>query len=483
MIARAESGKRKTEFVSSLIICSFRELKNNYYILFLLCALPACNTLHGQQHEIDSLRSLIVKDKEDTNKVIHICLLCNAYDVNGEFEKSLNSGNQSLELAAKLDYKRGIAAAYNELGNLYLNQSDCPQALEYFLRALKIDESLQDKTGMMKRLGNIGVVYKIMADYPKAMDYYFRSLKIAEELAKSPDKALAQSSKNRVAIQLGNIGNIYNLQGEYTKALDFYFKALKQLEAVGDKVGIARIYGNIGAAYSDQSYRLEASPLRDSLLNNALQYCFKSLKLNQESGRKLGVAIELGSIGLIYQDMKDYAEAEKYLFQAIEMSSTLGALNYERQYEELISTMFEETERFNLALEHYKKAMVLKDSLFNEEKNKELVQKEMSYEFEKKEAATKAEQDKKDTVTTIVIYSVSAGLILVLILTGFIFRGYKQKQKANKIISEQKLLVEEKQKDILDSIQYAKRIQDSLLPTEKYIDKALNRLKNKIKGS
>jgi hypothetical protein len=73
---------------------------------------------------------------------------------------------------------------------------------------------------------------------------------------------------------------------------------------------------------------------------------------------------------------------------------------------------------------------------------------------------------------------------LVLILAGFIFRSYRQKQKANIIISQQKSevekqknLVEEKQKDILDSIHYAKRIQQSLLPTEKYIEKKLNELK------
>ncbi len=44
-------------------------------------------------------------------------------------------------------------------------------------------------------------------------------------------------------------------------------------------------------------------------------------------------------------------------------------------------------------------------------------------------------------------------------------------------IKKQKDLVEEKQKEILDSIHYAKRIQKSLLPTEKYIDKNLDRLK------
>ena len=132
------------------------------------------------------------------------------------------------------------------------------------------------------------------------------------------------------------------------------------------------------------------------------------------------------------------------------------------------------TGKYDLALLHFKKAMSLKDSLFSEEKNKELTRKEMNYEFEKKEAATKADQDKKDAITKIIIWSVSAGFALVLLLAVFIFRGYRQKQKANIVISLQKHLVEEKQKEILDSIHYAKRIQQSLLPTEKYIQRKIN---------
>lgn len=56
------------------------------------------------------------------------------------------------------------------------------------------------------------------------------------------------------------------------------------------------------------------------------------------------------------------------------------------------------------------------------------------------------------------------GFVLVLIMMGFIFRGYKQKQKANLVIQQQKHLVEEKNKDITDSINYAKKIQEALLP-------------------
>jgi uncharacterized membrane protein len=108
----------------------------------------------------------------------------------------------------------------------------------------------------------------------------------------------------------------------------------------------------------------------------------------------------------------------------------------------------------------------------------------MNYEFEKKEAAARAEQEKKDAVAAeekrrqeIVLYSVAGGFMLMLMFAVFVFRAYRQKRKANIEISEQKQIIEEKQKEILDSIHYAKRIQQSLLPSEKYIEKQIRKLR------
>jgi hypothetical protein len=113
------------------------------------------------------------------------------------------------------------------------------------------------------------------------------------------------------------------------------------------------------------------------------------------------------------------------------------------------------------------------------------VQVEMQYEFSKKEAQAKADQEKKDALTlaekkkqNILLYSVSSFGLLLLGFALFVYRSYLQKQKANIEITKQKELIEEKQKEILDSITYARRIQRSLLPSEKYVEKNLMRLRN-----
>ncbi len=142
---------------------------------------------------------------------------------------------------------------------------------------------------------------------------------------------------------------------------------------------------------------------------------------------------------------------------------------------------------FKKALQFSRNYVLIRDSLSNTDKANEIRRQEMNYEFEKREAVAKAEQDKKDAIELeekqkqkIILYSTSTGLLFVLMLALVIFRSLQTNKKKNQIISNQKHIVEEKQKEVLDSIRYAKRIQSSLLPTEKYIDKRLNRLKNDI---
>jgi hypothetical protein len=135
------------------------------------------------------------------------------------------------------------------------------------------------------------------------------------------------------------------------------------------------------------------------------------------------------------------------------------------------------------------------DSINNQETQKASVKKQMQYEFEKKEAVAnaqhKSEMEKQNAVAEektrkqkIITWSIGSGLFLVIVFVGFIFRSLRVTRKQKRIIEvkneeteQQKKLIEEKQKEILDSIHYAKRIQQSLQPTERYIEKILTKLK------
>ncbi len=428
--------------------------------------------LSAQPHEIDSLLTLLKTDKEDTNKVKHFNALAFAfYHINPD--TTILLAQQADSLAKNLLWAKGEANAYRDAGLGYRVKGDYPKALDYYLKALKIAEETGDKPLQAKTLGSIGIAYRSIGDYTKALDYDLNTLKIDKEIG----------AKSGIAYDLSNIGIIYCDQGDYSKALDYIMKALKMEEEIGDKNGMALDLGNIGSAYQG----LGAHP-------KALDSYFKALKMTEEIGDKSGMAADLGSIGTLYCKIGKFKKAEEYLEKAITIDSSIGEKNFLKEFEESFSQLYDTTGRYKLALEWYKKAMVLKDTLFNVDKNKALTRKEMTYEFEKKEAAQKAEQDKKDAVAEadkrkqkIITWSVLSGLFLVLVFAAFIFRSLsitrKQKQLIeikNKetetqktLIEQQKALVEEKNKDITDSIHYASRIQRAMLTTDGYISKYL----------
>ena len=211
-----------------------------------------------------------------------------------------------------------------------------------------------------------------------------------------------------------------------------------------------------------------------------------SLKIDEDLGKKSETAADLCNIGTFYITLKRYKEAEDYLMKAMKLAEDLGIVAYTKEIEEALSLLYSKTNRFDLALEHYKRSIIARDKITNEENIKKQTQTEMQFEFDKKEAITKAEQEKKNVVQQeekrkqrIILFSVSVFLLLTVLFAWFIYKGYRQKKKANVEISLQKQIIEEKQKDILDSIHYARRIQRSLLPTESYINKNINRLNRK----
>ncbi len=438
-------------------------------------------TAYAQQPKIDSLLTLLKSDKEDTNKVNHLNAIAFVlYYTNPD--STIYLANQALDLSIKLNFLKGQTNSYNNTGNGYFQKADYPKALEYHLLALKIDEKLGNAVGVATRLSNIGNIYLMQGDYDHALDYYLRALNIAEDL----------KDRYKTAALLINIGSVYSYKKNYPKALDYYFRGLKIAEEFNYKIWQANALRGIGLVYDYQkSY------------SKALEYYSNVLGIYEELHDDNDIAAILGGIGAIYIEQKKYKEAYSYLYRALHLSDSIGAMIYVQENYNDLSRLYEmstlplpdsvggrslNVEQMRLrALYYHKRYIAVRDTLFSEENKKQLVRKEMNFEFEKKEAASKAEHDKEMAVAeadkkrqTFVTWSVTGGLLLVIVFAGFIFRSLRITRKQNIVIEaqkreveQQKKLVEEHQKEIIDSITYAKRLQEAILPPLEYVHKHL----------
>jgi tetratricopeptide (TPR) repeat protein len=445
------------------------------------------------QTGVDSVVSFIKIGQNDTNKVNALNKLA-LQQINTEPQKSMLYSDQALKLSKKLGFKKGIAMSYHNLGYANFVQANYPATLEYWLLGLSLKEEMGDKKGSSALMGNVGNVYRAQGDYEKALDYYFKALKIKEEL----------SDKNGIATWLTNIGIVYNSQaGEtndrnqkrdyYRKALTYYMKALNISHELEDKNKIAALNGNIGIIYSDQGDLTIDKTSKESNYNRALGYLFKALKLGEELGDENRVTIQLGNIGGVYAGLKQYKQAEDYLLRALTKCDEIGAMDFTMQFEEVLSDIYNETGQHEKALIHYKKFTIAKDSIFNEENTKQTTRLEMNFEFEKQAALTAAITAEHDAKQKVVIWSVGIGLGFMFIIALLIFRTLRvtrrQKQtiehahaeisEQKKLVDQQRSVVEEKNKEITDSILYAKRIQDALITSETYIERTLQRINHK----
>ncbi len=353
------------------------------------------------------------------------------YRIQSNYPIALEYNFRAKKIRELLKDKKAISISLGNIGNIYLDQGDYPKALNNYFKALEIAEGLGDRNGISRHMGNIGIVYEVKGDYTKALDYYFSALKIDKE----------SGDKNGIAIGLGNIGNIYLAQKDYLTALKYDLKALKIAEELGDKNGIATHLSNIGSVYYKQASEakyLKGSIGLNSLFRKALDYDFKALKIAEELGDRNSIAANLGNIGVICTSIKKHREAEQYLQRALALSTEINALDLVKATQQSLSELYSQTHQPAKAFEHYKKYIIAKDSLFNEENTKKIVRSEMNFEFEKKQAAEKAEQEKQNAITKVEIEkqklqrnALIIGLSLLLLLLFFIYRSYRQKQRAN----------------------------------------------------
>lgn len=452
---------------------------------------------------------------QDTFRVERVLDITEIVYRKGDYDQAGRRAGEALALSKKLNYKSGEGTALGYKGLICYQKGDYPEALEQLKQAVTIFTGLGDKRAIGLWLGNVGMVHSEKGDYTVALEYYLRSLRIAEDI----------KNKKDMATRLSNLGLLYNRMNNQAKALDYYYKALAIDKELKNKRGILIRMSNIGSIYRDQaadaqkkgdtaSFRIlemkalafmeEATEIATGMndkkgiainlnsmgsiyedlgdFDKALLFNLRALKLFNELENKYAAGIVLANIGHNYMEKGEYAKARKYMEEGVAVTLSIHARDGLPKQYFMLYDLSQRTGQWDKALDSYKKYVITKDSLSNEQNTKKQTQLEMQYEFEKKEAAVKLEQEKKDALAAaesrrqrIILFAISGIGLLVLGFAIFAYRSFLQKKRANVEISRQKQIIEEKQKEVLDSIYYARRIQRSLLPNEAYIHKTLKR--------
>lgn len=463
------------------------------HIFFILATL----NLPAQHREKDSLLKVIHKKQgncpepclNDTNKVNALNKLVSIL-MYSEPDGNYAYAKEALAISEKLQWKKGISDSYHSMGIYYYTLSDYQKTVNYWLRALKLREEIGNKFLIATSVGNIGLIYQKLNNYPKALEYFTRALKTDEEIGNkegisrhlcnlgvlySEQKKFARSTEfylkafelaeqsgyeNNSCVILNNIGLNYSDEGNYVKALEYFTKALKRCETVENKSAIAAAYGNIGIAYEQQKNYIKA-----------LNYYQKALEINTEMNRINGRILQYGNIGSLYTTMGKFKDAEIYLQKSLELADSIDSKDDKKIASFNLSRLFDTIGNPKKAFEYYKIFVAVRDQMYNEEREEKLMQLEATYEFNKKTALMEAEQEKERAVAESerkkqqsILWMVAGGLLLMGFFTYNTLRKNKTITHQKLIVEKKNEIIEEKQREITESINYAKGIQQAILP-------------------
>ncbi|OFX44253.1 MAG: hypothetical protein A2046_14010 [Bacteroidetes bacterium GWA2_30_7] len=401
--------------------------------------------------------------------------IANVYKDQGTYDKALSFYNQSLVLDKKYNNISGEASCLNNIGLVYWMQDSYEVALDYFLKSMEIKERIGDKRGIAGGYVNIGVIYYSQKNYAKAIEYWEKSQPIWEEL-----------NDNRGLVEVfNNIGAVYSEQKEHDKALIYLNKSLKIKEQLGDKKAISMTYSNIGEVFMQKK-----EPKK------ALEYFAQAIKINEEIKDFDGLASAHLSIAGYFKEMKDFKNALEYAEKGLEISKKIGALSKLKSGYLLVSEIYEMKGDNANSLANYKLFYEISDSIYQKNSSVQLAEIQTKYETVNKEKEIellnkdKVLQDNELVKQQILTNAFIICSLFILIIAFVILNRYKLKKKTNDELTYQNLVIEQQkeelmvQKDLLintnseltkknslitDSINYAKKIQDALLPSENYI--------------
>ena len=466
------------------------------FIIFIGCSLIV--TAQIDSLKIDSLKKVLLTEKEDTNKVKTLNQLSHLVikdrknamqyaqqalvlsqklhfengegiaDYNyaralegsdytgerGSFDDVLKYYNQAIDILKKTGNQSGIADCYLRIGNCFNSfKQNSGEFIKNTLTALHLYETIGNRPGMVQCFESLGSISYALGNDSAAIKYANEALNICKEISDSAGLANMSSL----------LGSLYLDNGYYSASLAKHFYALKIYQLLGNRAvdyGIPYTYGNIGDVYTLEGDDLFKNGNKDSALKKykvALTYYDLRLKLEQEGNMSSRTTYE--QLGYLYVSISktgssknaklNLQKAQAYYEKTLQIAKKTNQKGLFEDVYYSLSVIDTLSQNYKQAYEHYKLYIVYRDSLTNEETTKKAVQANMQYDFDKKEATAKAAQDKKDLEAKRIknqqfftILALGVVILAVIVIALIQFRNNKQKQKANRLLERQKQKVE-----------------------------------------
>jgi signal transduction histidine kinase/DNA-binding response OmpR family regulator len=362
------------------------------------------------QDRIDSLELELNSALEDSSK-IRLLLKITEHSYQFNPAKATFYANQCLLLAEKIGYKKGIADSYYSLGVINKNKGRYEYAIDFFTKSKLIYEEIGDKLGLGHVNNGFGSLWFITMDYQKAFSYFEEANNYFTELNDSLN----------IASTFLNMGNALDVQGQNEPALKYFNQTVKIFEGIGDKRRLASAFLTFGEHYESRGE-----------LSVAENYYRKALNLSKQVKAIPRIADSYFYLGRYFFNIDEYQLALHYFDSAFTYARESESLESMMDNAEYLEDLYKYTGDFPKALFYSELYSEIRDSINKTQLNQQLSELEWEQKLEFEKQIGEKESQKQKLIRNFILLA----LVLMILLAGFIFRSYQNKQKANRLLAE-----------------------------------------------
>ncbi|MDX1904592.1 MAG: tetratricopeptide repeat protein [Thermonemataceae bacterium] len=412
-----------------------------YVLLFFLA-----NFASAQQRKVDSLKKIL--SNSSNSDTLHIKALNQLSFTlrNIDVKAALLYAKEANLLAKRISYKQGLAESYGYMGLLYYREGKSDLSVEAHLKSLRLYEELGNKQFIAFRYNDLANVYVEQELYDKARAYFNLSLGIKEEIG----------DKEGEITTMKNIVNLYLHQRNYRKALEIAMRTLPKAEKLKNVSAKADLLGFIAECH-----------LYQDSLDLAMQYYEQVYEIRKKSNDQYTMPRVLNGMGRVYYKKGNYEKSLEIYQKSLEIAYKNDTKVAIKRAYEYLADLYETKKDFKKAFEYEKIANAYKDTLQNQKSKDRIAVLQSIFDDEKEQKQKILEEEERkrqirEKEFVILVYTIVA--LVLIIFSVILWRNNQEKSRINLLLTEQKLAIENQNRDIKASILYAQRIQEAILP-------------------
>ena len=417
--------------------------------MLILTALLSMHLLFGQNARSDSIRNLLAIAKDDSAKlsVIGRWLWITTWS---DPEYALDLAKQQLLLTRKARPSKAEASALAGYATILSVLGDYSHAIEYHLQSIKLNEQLKNTSDLQLSYLNISEAYSDAGDYDNAIEYAYKGKGIIDTVTKEDTPLVF-----RRMLTWTYIGEAYEKFGKLDSAF-FYLKKARAIDST---------YFNSQSGFT--TLHLAGTYAKRNELAEAIKYYRETIHISRIHDFRSDLMDACNGLAKVFSQTGQTDSAIFYANQTVLIGNNtaypLAILNAVT----ILSHIYKSKNNLDSAVKYMGLSILIKDSLFNREKVRQVQDVSFSEQLHQQELQQKIEQNKVQYKNQLNIYILLAGLLILLIVAGGLWRRNVYKQRSFAILQKQKQEIDTQKQKVESALSELKATQNQLIQSEK----------------